>query len=117
MKKITEIINNNVKLNFQNLNSELLYITENGNQVGSLVLIYNENQASIFSVQVLNKFRGKGYGKNLVEKAIDRCKEKQCCSIELNTELDNKVANNLYKSMGFKLIGIKDDFNNYKKLL
>lgn len=115
MKKLTEVLNERVNVGLMNLNSELLYITEGGNQVGSLVLIYNENKASIFSVEVLNKFRGKGYGKKLVENAISRCKERKCELIELNTETDNKVANNLYQSMGFELIGLKDDFNNYIK--
>ena len=40
-----------------------------------------------------------------------------CESIELNTEIDNTVANNLYISMGFELKGLKDSFNNYIKPL
>ena len=117
MKKLTQLINEKVNVGLQNLNSELLYITEGDNQVGSLVLIYNEGKASIFSVEVLNKHRGKGYGKKLVENAISRCKQKNCKLIELNTEIDNKVANNLYTSMGFELKGLKNDFNNYIKNL
>lgn len=117
MKKLTDLISEKVELGVQNLNSELLYITEGGHQVGSLVLVYNGDQASIFSVQVLNQYRGKGYGKSLVERAVERCLERRCGSIELNTETDNTVANNLYQSMGFELRGIKDDFNNYVKEL
>ena len=70
MKKISQVINEKVDVKLQNLNSELLYLTEGGNQVGSLILIYNQNSASIFSVEVLNSHRGKGYGKKLVENAI-----------------------------------------------
>jgi ribosomal-protein-alanine N-acetyltransferase len=117
MKKLSEVINEKVDVKLQNLNSELLYLTEGGNQVGSLILIYNESGASIFSVEVLNSHRGKGYGKKLVENAISRCKEKRCQSIELNTEADNTVANNLYKSLGFEIKGLKDNFNNYIKPL
>jgi len=113
MKKLTELINEKVDIKLQNLNSELLYITEGQNQVGSLILIYNENKASIFSVEVLNSHRGKGYGKRLVENAINRCKEKSCQSIELNTEIDNLVAHNLYTKLGFEVKGLKDGFNNY----
>ena len=80
MKKLSEVINEKVDVKLQNLNSELLYLTEGGNQVGSLILIYNESGASIFSVEVLNSHRGKGYGKKLVENAISRCKEKRCQS-------------------------------------
>jgi ribosomal-protein-alanine N-acetyltransferase len=115
MKKFSQAINEKVDVRLQNLNSELLYITEGENQVGSLILIYNESRASIFSVEVLNTHRGKGYGKKLVERAINRCKERGCLGIELNTEVDNLVANNLYGSLGFELKGIKDTFNNYIK--
>lgn len=117
MKKLSQVINEKVDVKLQNLNSELLYITEGDNQVGSLILIYNESGASIFSVEVLNAHRGKGYGKKLVENAINRCKEKGCRAIELNTEVDNTVANNLYNSLGFELKGLKDSFNNYIKTL
>lgn len=117
MKKISQLIKENVNVGVQNLNSELLYLTEGGDQVGSLILIYNEGQASIFSVEVLSAHRGKGYGKKLVENAITRCKEKNCKAIELNTEIDNQIANNLYRGMGFHFQGLKDGFNNYIKPL
>ena len=108
---------NKVDLKSQPLNSELIYISENDKQVGSLILIYNGKDASIFSVQVLDDHRGKGYGKKLVEKAITVCKSKGFKKIELNTEQDNQVANSMYRKMGFKLEGLKDNFNNYIKLI
>jgi len=117
MKKFTQVINENVSVGLQNLDTELLFLSESGHQVGSLLLIYNDGNASIYSVEVLNAHRGKGYGKKLVENAIGRCKEKGCKSIELNTEVDNMVANNLYNSLGFELKGLKDSFNNYIKPL
>jgi ribosomal protein S18 acetylase RimI-like enzyme len=115
MKKISQIINEQVDIKLQPLNSELLYLTEGSNQVGSLILVYYENGPSIFSVEVLPTHRGKGYGKKLVEKAIIRTKEKGLPCLELNTEIDNTVANKLYQSMGFQLRGLKDGFNNYIK--
>lgn len=117
MKKMSELINERVGVGCQSLNSELIYLTEGGNQVGSLVLVYNETSASIFSVEVLNRYRGKGYGKKLVVEAIARAKYKGSSLLELNTETDNTVANSLYKSLGFELRGFKDHFNNYIKVL
>lgn len=117
MKKLTELITERVYVGLQKLNSELLFIEKDGSQVGSLVLVYNEYRASIFSVEILKKYRGFGYGRKLVESAILRCKERRCSSIELNTETDNTIANNLYKSMGFELKGIENDFNSYIKNL
>lgn len=118
MKKITELFSEKlVDVKHQSLNSELVYLTESGDQVGSLILIYNQNGASIFSVEVLSNHRGKGYGKKLVENAITRCKEMNCKFIELNTEVDNEVAHNLYTKLGFQVRGMKDGFNNYIKPL
>jgi ribosomal protein S18 acetylase RimI-like enzyme len=118
MKNFSQLISQKpVEVLCENLNSELVYLKESGDQVGSLVLVYRDNSALIFSVEVLSNHRGKGYGKSLVEKAILRASERGCLLIELNTEQDNKVANNLYQSMGFDLVGIKDNFNNYRKLI
>jgi ribosomal protein S18 acetylase RimI-like enzyme len=120
MNKFSNICENTnfIDVNCVNLNSELLYITENNKQVGSLILCYTaEGKASVFSVAILEKFRGKGYSKQLMNKAIDRAKEKGCILIELNTEVTNEVANNLYQKMGFELKGLMDDYNNYQLVL
>ena len=112
MKKFTESINY-ISTDIIPLNSELVYIKEGNTQVGSLILIYNENSASILSVHILEEYRGKGYGKQIVKEAIERCKEKNYPLIELNTETTN-IANNLYKSLGFIQEGVLDGFNHYK---
>jgi len=116
MKKMTDILSK-VDVKVQPLNSELIYLTENDKQVGSLILIYSGDGASIFSVQVLDNHRGKGYGKRLVENAISICKNKGFSKIELNTEQDNQVANSMYRKLGFRLEGLKDNFNNYIKMI
>lgn len=112
MKKFTKL--ERVDLGLVSLNSELVYITENKEQRGSLVLIFEDNGAKVFSLHVLLESRGKGYGKKLMQKAIARCVEKKCEWIELNTEVDNVAANSLYESLGFELQGIKVGFNNWK---
>ena len=111
MKKFTESVNY-VSTNILPLNSELVFIKEGNTQVGSLIIVYNENSASILSVHILEEHRGKGYGKQIVKDAIDRCKEKKYSLIELNTETTN-IANNLYKSLGFVQEGMLDGFNHY----
>ena len=113
---MTDILSK-VDVNVMPLNSELIYLSENDKQVGSLILVYNGTDASIYSVEVLDSHRGKGYGKKLVEKAINVCKSKSIKKLELNTEQDNQVANSMYRKMGFKLEGLKDNFNNYIKLI
>lgn len=120
MNKFTNLCegNNFVDVNHVSLNSELLFITENGKQVGSLILCFSpDGKASVFSVAVLEKWRGKGYSKKLMHSAMDRAKQKGCKLMELNTEITNEVANNLYKSLGFELKGLLDEYNNYQLVL
>jgi len=105
--------NNYVDVNSVKLDSELLYIREGGKQVGSLILCFSEGKASVFSVAILEKHRGKGYSKQLMYSAIERAKQRGCTLMELNTEITNEVANNLYKSLGFELNGLLDEYNNY----
>lgn len=108
---------NYTNINSIKLDSELVYISENGKQVGSLILCYSQGKANVFSVAILEKYRGKGYSKKLMYSAIDIAKQKGCYIMELNTEVTNEVANNLYKSMGFELKGLLDEYNNYTLVL
>lgn len=117
MQKFTNYTENSIDINHVNLDSELVFLSENGKQVGSLILCYNDDLASVFSLAVLEKYRGKGYGKKLMDGAIARSKARGCKTMELNTEVDNTVANKLYESMGFQLNGIKDEYNNYQMIL
>ena len=111
MKKFTNL--EQIDLGLTTLNSELVFLTENKEQRGSLVLVFEDNVAKVFSLHVLLESRGKGYGKKLMIKAIERCIEKRCVCLELNTETDNTAANKLYESLGFKLKGINFGFNNW----
>lgn len=113
MKKFSNI--DPVNVGVSTLSTELVYLTENNQQVGSLLLVYEEGKASVFSLEVLSTHRKKGYGKRLMESAIKRCQERGIPMVELNTDIENKTANNLYTSMGFELKGLKDGFNNYIK--
>ena len=104
MQKFTTFTEKSIDINHVNLETELMYITENGKQIGSLFLCVSEGKASVFSLAILEKYRGKGYSKKLMNAAIDRAKQKGCKLMELNTETTNEVANNLYQGMGFEFI-------------
>lgn len=112
MKRFTDI--KKVDTGIMPLNTELIYLTENGDQVGSLLLVFEETNSKVFSLQVLEKYRGNGYAKSLMLLAIERSKEKGYQLMELNTEVDNTPANSLYEKLGFELMGLKYGFNNYQ---
>ncbi len=111
MRKFSDI--RRVDVGVGKLDCELVYLTENGEQVGSLLLVYEGGCASVFSLEVLAPYRGKGHGKKLMLHAIEHCRNRGIPSIELNTEKDNAAANRLYGSLGFDLVGEKFGFNNY----
>jgi ribosomal-protein-alanine N-acetyltransferase len=55
---------------------------------------------TIISIGVLNTFRGNGYGKLLINKVLDRFPERE---ISLHVRVTNKIAQGLYKSVGFNI--------------
>jgi ribosomal protein S18 acetylase RimI-like enzyme len=111
MRKFTDM--KRVDVGVGRLDCELVYLAEDGEQVGSLLLVYEAGKASVFSLQVLEAHRGKGYGRALMEGAIGHCRSKGLPLLELNTEKGNVAANRLYGSLGFRLVGEKFGFNNY----
>ncbi len=70
-----------------------------------LCTFYNNGKADILiidNVQTQKKFRGKGYGTRLMNKAINLAKKNKVDSIELVVGKDNKIAKRLYEKAGFK---------------
>lgn len=70
-----------------------------------LCTFYNNGKANVMlidSVQTKERFRGKGYGKMLIKKAIKLAKERKVDSIELVVNKNNKIAKKLYEQAGFE---------------
>ena len=57
---------------------------------------------NIHDIVVLDSYRGKGIGRLMLEFIAARAREMDCAKITLEVRYDNKVAQNLYKSMGYK---------------
>ena len=51
---------------------------------------------------VNEKYRGKGFSKELIETAKEVCKSSDACGILLETEKSNDIGNKLYPSCGFE---------------
>jgi ribosomal protein S18 acetylase RimI-like enzyme len=56
---------------------------------------------NIHDIVVIDKFRGKGIGRRLMEAAIRRANELDCCKITLEVRTDNMPAKKLYSDLGF----------------
>lgn len=74
--------------------------------VTSLILSYKVTGwfAEIHDVVVDDKFRGYGVGRALMEQAIDSARELGSKYVELTSNPNRKVANKLYRSLGFVCI-------------
>lgn len=89
----------------QDANSHGYVIREEGHIVaaGTLCVMHNLEFtiASVESVVVSSGYRGRGYGKMLVEHLINEAKRLGVRSIHLTSNPKRIAANNLYQSLGF----------------
>jgi GNAT superfamily N-acetyltransferase len=87
----------------------LLVAEEAGEVVGSLVLAIVPNLyhgarpwAVIENVIVDERYRRRGVGRLLMEYAVDRAREEDCCRIGLDSNKIRGEAHQFYKAMGFE---------------
>ena len=64
----------------------------------------------ITNVAILSKYRGKGYGKQLVSALLKSGEELGAQAFTLEVRVSNKPAIALYESLGFVSEGIRPDF-------
>ena len=80
------------------------YVLETGNVIiGRVRLEIVDNIGGIYGLEILPEFRGKGYGRELLIRSINKLKESKVNAINLQVETKNNNALNLYKSCGFKV--------------
>jgi ribosomal protein S18 acetylase RimI-like enzyme len=61
-----------------------------------------KNRQGLFDIGLCKAYRGKGYGKNLLETAIDFCNRKNVLKINLIVIEKNAIAYKMYEKRGFK---------------
>ncbi len=66
----------------------------------------------IYDVEIYEKFRGKGYGREIMLLVEDKARELGLQSIGLHVFASNRVARNLYESIGYETSSL----NMIKKL-
>lgn len=89
-------------------NNELIVAEINGQVVGTLQIIFTPSisfrggkRATVESVRVDEKHRGKGIGREMMLWAIERAKQKGCISLQLSTNADRRDAHRFYENLGF----------------
>lgn len=84
----------------------------NQEQEPDYVKVKWDRKASVNEIMVIHtlvvdpSYRGKGYAKSFMEFCESFAREKGCIELRLDTNERNKVARNLYKSLGFHEIGV-----------
>lgn len=110
-KALIEDINKIKEANFEffsvndieDISSGITYLLETDNIIiGKVRLEAIDNNGGIYGLEILPKYRGNGYGRELLILSIKKLKESNVKIINLQVETDNKNALNLYKSCGFK---------------
>jgi len=90
-------------------NNELIVADADGAIVGALQLTLTPSisfqggkRATVESVRVDEKLRGRGIGRELMLYAIDRAREADCISMQLTTNAERADAHRFYENLGFQ---------------
>ncbi|MBY8999518.1 MAG: ribosomal protein S18-alanine N-acetyltransferase [Candidatus Heimdallarchaeota archaeon] len=78
---------------------------QDGKMVGFLIGGYTPvpRQAHILSFAILDEYRGKGLGKELLNHFLNRVDILDFSSVKLEVNIDNQRAIELYESLGFRI--------------
>lgn len=101
-------------------NNELI-VAELGDEViGTLQLTFTPSlshqggtRCTVESVRIDEKYRGRGFGRHMMEWAVERAREKGCVSMQLTTHQNRTNAHRFYESLGFSSthVGMKLKLN------
>lgn len=93
-----------------------IYLAENDNGViGKVHLEVSEGTGGIYGLGVLPEYRNKGYGREILVRAIEKLQERNIKGIMLQVAVKNKRALNLYCSCGFEVTSTMDYFEMQKE--
>jgi N-acetylglutamate synthase len=81
-----------------------VYKVENKTFVGCGYGVIEKDFVGIFDIIVKDEFRGKGYGREIVETILEIAKENGTNKAYLAVVNNNSIAKNLYEKIGFKEI-------------
>jgi ribosomal protein S18 acetylase RimI-like enzyme len=81
-----------------------VYKKENGSFIGCGYGVIEKGFIGIFDIIVKEEFRGKGYGKEIVQTLLGKAKEIGTEKAYLQAVENNSTAKRLYKELGFNEI-------------
>ncbi|SDO70207.1 GNAT family N-acetyltransferase [Halobacillus aidingensis] len=90
-------------------------VERNQSVIGKVHLEVHNGVGGIYGLGVLPEYRRKGYGRDILMKAVEILKEKQVQQIMLQVAVKNNHALNLYRSCGFEETSTMDYYKLTKK--
>lgn len=81
-----------------------LFLYYNNKPIGYGQIIYDKRKYHIVNFGIIPEYRGKGYGKILLNKLCSLARNLNTNELYLKVDANNRVAINLYESFGFKII-------------
>lgn len=90
--------------------AEYIVAEKNGEIAAYMGMWFIVDEGHITNVAVAPKFRGLGLGREIVQAMIEYGKEEGLVRFTLEVRASNEVAQNLYKSFGFKAEGIRPKY-------
>jgi ribosomal protein S18 acetylase RimI-like enzyme len=88
------------KLEFQ---PELFFVALlEGQVIGSVMVGYEGHRGWLNYLAVLPQYQKQGFGKKLVDKAIEKLKRLGCLKVNVQVRMNNASVVDFYKQLGFK---------------
>ncbi|WP_300379427.1 GNAT family N-acetyltransferase [Clostridium sp.] len=89
-------------------------IKESGQAIGFLEIEIKEDNKGFFDIGLIREARGKGYGKRILETAIETLNEKNVEEVYLIVIGKNKIGYDMYVKRGFE---IKEKMSDWYKII
>ena len=106
---------NILKSELESSNSKYIIAkTNDGEIIGFAGIKIILDNADIMNIVVKKSWRNQGVGNLLLNNLISLCKELNLVSLSLEVNEDNLPAIHLYEKVGFKKIGLRKNYYNWK---
>ena len=105
---------NILKRELQNTNSIYLVCKLNAEIVGFAGISIVLDTAELNNIVIKKKHRGNGFSSILLSEIINICESNKCTKLNLEVNISNVIAINLYKKFGFEQVGKRKNY--YKNI-
>jgi len=92
------------------------FVYELNNEIRGYIIFSSVlDEVSLLNICIAPEYQHNGYGKGLLNWLVSYIKNNDMKTLYLEVRSSNKVAVNLYESMGFNEIGIRENYYPAKK--